>query len=37
MRPATDAREIDTSNLTLEQVIDKLERIVRERLATPGH
>jgi len=32
MRPATDAREIDTSNLTLEQVIDELERIVRERL-----
>jgi len=36
MRPATDAREIDTSNLTLEQVIDELERIVRERLTAKG-
>ena len=31
MRPAEDAELIDTTNLTVDEVVDRIERIVRER------
>ena len=31
MRPAPDAREIDTTNLRVEDVVDQIEALVRER------
>jgi cytidylate kinase len=31
MRPAADAREIDTTNLRVEDVVERIEAIVRER------
>ena len=33
MQPAEDAQEIDTTNSTVEQVVDKIEALVRERTA----
>ena len=33
MRPADDAREIDTTNLRVEDVVEQIETIVRERTA----
>jgi cytidylate kinase len=33
MRPAEDAREIDTTNLRVEDVVEQIEAIVRERAA----
>ena len=33
MRPAPDAIEIDTTSSTVEQVVDRVERLVRERAA----
>jgi cytidylate kinase len=31
MQPAEDAELIDTTNLTVDEVVDRIERIVRER------
>ena len=33
MQPAADAREIDTTNLRVEDVVEQIETIVRERTA----
>jgi CMP/dCMP kinase len=33
MRPATDAREIDTTDLRVEDVVERIEALVRERTA----
>jgi cytidylate kinase len=33
MRPAADAREIDTTNLRVEDVVEQIEKFVRERTA----
>jgi cytidylate kinase len=35
MQPAEDALEIDTSDLDVEDVVDRIEALVRERLPTP--
>ena len=34
MQPAADALEIDTSDLDVEDVVDRIEALVRERLPT---
>jgi cytidylate kinase len=31
MQPADDAIQIDTTNLTVEAVVDQIEQLVRER------
>jgi cytidylate kinase len=31
MRPAHDAQEIDTTNLRVEDVVERIEALVRER------
>jgi cytidylate kinase len=31
MQPAADAREIDTTNQTVEDVVEQIEQLVRER------
>jgi cytidylate kinase len=33
MQPAADAREIDTTNLEVEDVVERIEALVRERIA----
>jgi cytidylate kinase len=33
MQPAADAQEIDTTNSTVDEVVDKIEALVRERIA----
>jgi cytidylate kinase len=33
MRPAADAQEIDTTNLRVEDVVERIEALVRERTA----
>jgi cytidylate kinase len=33
MRPARDAQEIDTTNLRVEDVVERIEALVRERTA----
>ena len=33
MRPADDAQEIDTTNLRVEDVVERIEALVRERTA----
>ena len=33
MQPADDAREIDTTDLRVEDVVERIEALVRERLA----
>jgi len=33
MQPAADAREIDTTHLQVEQVVEQIETLVRERIA----
>ena len=34
MRPADDAEQIDTTHLAIDEVVSRIEQLVRARLAT---